>query len=171
MQFSGTCYVKCCAEEHPEMINTSGNTEESAEEKLLSDFYRSLGIRSFTAGGVFWYSIGLRLYTPVPCNRYISLSTHDLSSIWSQGALFVFFPSADNRLAFPGYVYVVEDKNYGFTSIKSGDRRHNIRRAFKHCSVENIPFELLWSPRPQLEKLSIGKVAKLLQSSRIQSFV
>ena len=125
------------------MTNIFGNTEESAEEKWLSDFYRSQGVRSFTAGGLFWYSIGLRRFTTVPCNRHISLSTHDLSSIWSQGALFVYFPSADNRPAFPGYIFVVEDKNYDLGSIKSGNRRHNIRRAFKHCTVERIPSELL----------------------------
>lgn len=119
------------------------NIEHSVEEKFLSDFYDTLGVRTFTASDFLWRSAGLRLFTPVPMVRPISLSSQDLRYMWKQGALFVHFPSADKGPAFPGYIFIVEDKNYDFGSIKSGDRRHNIRRAFKHCTVESIPFELL----------------------------
>ncbi|MEI8181125.1 MAG: hypothetical protein WCG29_00335 [Desulfomonile sp.] len=119
------------------------NTDESVEDKHLADFFRCQGVRCFAAGGFFWRSVGLRLFTPVPSVRPISLSSQDLRSMWKQGALFVHFSSGDNGNSFPGYSWLVEDKNYGFESIKSRNSRRVISRAFKHCTVENIPFQLL----------------------------
>jgi hypothetical protein len=116
---------------------------ESFEDKCLSGFYKSLGVRAFTAAGFCWRSAGLRFFTPVPLVGPISLSPQDLRSMWNQGALFVHLPSEETKHSFPGYIFVVEDKNYDFGNIDSGNRRHNIRRAFKHCTVESIPFELL----------------------------
>jgi hypothetical protein len=139
------------------MTHIPGNTEQLAEEKLLSDFYRSQGVRNLTAGGLFWYSAGLRLFTPIPCNRHISLSSQDLSSMWSQGALFALFPSADKKPFFPGHFYVVEDNNYGLETIKGAKDRYYIRRALKQCKVENIPFELLLQKGSPLVEDTYGR--------------
>lgn len=134
------------------MTQISANPEQSFEEKSLSEFYDALGVRTFTVRDFFWRSAGLRLFTPVPMIRPISLSSQDLRYIWKQGAFFVHFPSLDRGPAFPGYIFLVEDKNYDWGSIKSSDRRHNIRRAFKHCTVESIPFELLLNKAAPLIK-------------------
>ena len=152
------------------MTHIPGNTDQLAEEKWLSDFYRSQGVRAFTASAFFWRSEGLRLFSPIPCNSPISLSSQDLSYMWKQGALFVYYPSADNWPAIPGYVFVVEDKKYGFTSIKSGDRRHNIRRAFKHCTVENIPFELLLQNGAPLIQDTYGRQGRNCNNSVLEGW-
>lgn len=113
------------------------------EENYLSDFCQKTGIKTFHRAGIFWQSMAMRLFVPTPTNSPISLSSEDLSFMWKQGAWFVHFPVS---IDFPGvssYAFVVQDKNYGFGSIKSSDRRHNIRRAFKYCSVERVSFELL----------------------------
>jgi hypothetical protein len=125
------------------MTEIHTNIERSVEENLIANFYDTLCVKAFNAGGYLWRSAGLRLFTPVPMVRPISLSTQDLEHMWKQGAFFVHFPTTGECQGFPGYMFVMEDKNYDFGSIKSGDRRHNIRRGLKHCQVESIPFELL----------------------------
>lgn len=57
--------------------------------------------------------------------------------------MFLHYVSKDGKTYYPGYDLVVSDKNYDFGSIISSKRRHNIRWALKHCSVERIPFDLL----------------------------
>jgi hypothetical protein len=125
------------------MCQSPANLERSIEEKHLSVFYNTLGVRTFTEADFLWRSAGLRLFTPVPMVRPISLSKKDLSRMWKQGAFFIHFPTADVGLGFPGYIFVMDDKEYDWGSIKSSDRRHNIRRGFKHCDVKSIPFEFL----------------------------
>ena len=113
------------------------------EENYLSDFCQETGIKAFYRADIFWQSMGLRLFVPTPTNSPICLSLEDLSFMWKQGAWFVHYPVAIDLPGISSYAFVVQDKNYGFGSIKSSDRRHNIRRAFKHCSVERVSFELL----------------------------
>lgn len=88
-------------------------------------------------------SRGLRFFSPWPTYGQTSLNPQDLSFAWSQKALFLHYVSSDNQPFFPGYDLLVEDKNYGFHSIQSSKRRHNIRWALKHCSVKRISFESL----------------------------
>ena len=133
----------CLSQERVSMTQVLLNTDESVEDKHLADFFRCQGVRCFAAGGFFWCSVGLRLFTPVPLVQPIQLSTQDLRYMWNQNALFVHFPSEDIENSVPGYIFLVQDKNYDFGSIESGNRRHNIRRGLKHCTVENIPFQLL----------------------------
>ncbi len=125
------------------MTQSGAGEERPSEEIYLSDFYDTLGVRTFTEADFLWRSAGLRLFTPVPMVRPISLSKEDLGRVWKQGAFFIHFPTADVGRGFPGYIFVMDDKEYGFGSIKSSDRRHNIRRGFKHCDVKSIPFEFL----------------------------
>jgi hypothetical protein len=125
------------------MTQSGAGEERPSEEIYLSDFYNTLGVRTFTEADFLWRSAGLRLFTPVPMVRSISLSKEDLGRVWKRGAFFIHFPTADVGRGFPGYIFVMDDKEYGFGSIKSSDRRHNIRRGFKHCDVKSIPFEFL----------------------------
>jgi hypothetical protein len=131
------------SQEHTFMAQNSANLEIPIQEKHLSDFYDALGVRTFSVANFLWRSAGLRLFTPVPMFRPISLSANDLDAMWEQGAFFVHFPTTDAGPGFPGYIFVVDDKEYDFGNIKSSDRRHNIRRGFKHCEVKSVPFEVL----------------------------
>lgn len=117
--------------------------QNSVDEKHLSDFCQARGASFFVVGGLFWMSRGMRLFSPWPASRPISLSREDLRIIWDQRALFLHYVSSEDKPFFPGYDLVVEDKNYDFKSIQSSKRRHNIRWALKHCSVEPISFESL----------------------------
>ena len=119
------------------------NSEYSVQDEHLSDFCRAIGVRCFSTGDLFWSSYGLRLFSPLPAYRQISLSPKDLSYIWKQGALFIHYFTSDDCPFYPGYDLIVEDKNYDFDNIQSAKRRHNIRWALKHCNVERVPFELL----------------------------
>ncbi len=119
------------------------NTKESIEDKHLSDFCQALGVRCFSAAGLFWGSIGLRVFTHWPPSRQICLSPLDLQYMWEQGAFFVSYFCEDEGVFCASYDVVVEDKNYGYGSIRSAKRRHNIRWALKHCKVEEVSFDLL----------------------------
>jgi hypothetical protein len=119
------------------------NTEHLFEEKHLSDFCRGAGFKFSTVGGLFWKSHGFRLFSPWPAYRTISLTPQDLNSFWADGALFLHYVSSDDKPFFPGYDLLVTDKNYDFDSIQSSKRRHHIRWALKHCSVERISFDCL----------------------------
>ncbi|MFA6222710.1 MAG: hypothetical protein WC647_10410 [Desulfomonilaceae bacterium] len=87
-------------------------------------------------------SRGMRLFSPWPSSRPISLTRHNLRFMWSQKAMFLHYISKDDKPYFQGYDLVVE-KNYDFGSITSSKRRHNVRWALKHCSVERVPFDSL----------------------------
>jgi hypothetical protein len=126
------------------------NSELSVEEKHLADFCQSTGVRYLTAGGLFWDSRGLRLFSPWPFYRPISLSPRDLRHMWSHGAFFLHFVSADDGPFFPGYDLVVGNKNYDLDCVKSSKRRHNIRWALKRCTVERVSFKSLIKLGPQL---------------------
>jgi len=117
--------------------------QDSVDEKHLSDFCRARGVRFFRVGGLFWMSRGLRFFSPWPASKPISLSPQDLRFMWGQKALFLHYVSAEDKPYFPGYDLVVDDKNYDFRSITSSKRRHNIRWALKHCTVERVQFNLL----------------------------
>lgn len=128
------------------------DSEQSVEERHLVDFCRATGVRYLTAGGLFWDSRGLRLFSPWPFYRPISLSPHDIRHMWSQGAFFLHYVSADDGPFYPGYDLVVDNKNYDFDSVKSSKRRHNIRWALKRCTVERVSFEsLIKLGRPLIE--------------------
>jgi len=113
------------------------------EEKHLSAFCRSSGARFFIVRNTFWMSRGLRFFSPWPSSKPIALSLEDLQFMWSQKALFVHYVSSEDKTFFPGYDLVVKEKNYDFDSIHSSKRRHNIRWALKHCSVERVSFDIL----------------------------
>ena len=119
------------------------NVENIDEFGLLSDFCTAREDKFFRANGMFWLSRGMRFFSPWPEARPVSLSPDDRGHIWQQGALFAHYVCSDDQPFFPGYDLIVDDKNYDFGNILSPKRRHNIRWALKHCSVERISFESL----------------------------
>lgn len=121
----------------------SGTAQDLTDEKHLSDFCRARGARFFIVRGCFWMSRGLRFFSPWPASKPIVLSLDDLQFMWGQKALFLHYVSAEDKPFFPGYDLVVDEKNYGFGNIMSSKRRHNIRWALKHCSVQRVSFDLL----------------------------
>ena len=124
--------------------NSSRNTEESFEQKHISDFFRMTGHKVINTSRMVWASIGLKLSEPRPFyNRDSSLSSDDLRYMWKQGAMFLHYFSSDDKPFYPGYILLVEDGNYDLDGIDSDKRRHHIRWAIKRCTVERIPFELL----------------------------
>ena len=95
------------------------------------------------ANGMFWLSRGIRFFSPWPSYKPISLSSADRGYLWRQGAFFAHYVCSDDQSFFPGYDLIVDDRTTIFGNILSPKRRHNIRWALKHCSVERISFESL----------------------------
>ncbi len=128
------------------------NVECTDEFGLLSDFCTARGDKFFLANGMFWLSRGIRFFSPWPSYKPISLSSADRGYLWRQGALFAHYVCSDDHPFFAGYDLIVDDKNYDFGNILSPKRRHNVRWALKHCSVERISFDsLLALGRPLIE--------------------
>ena len=128
------------------------NVEHTDEFGLLSDFCTARGDKFFLANGMFWLSRGIRFFSPWPSYKPISLSSADRAYLWRQGALFAHYVCLDDHPFFPGYDLIVDNKNYDFGAILSPKRRHNVRWALKHCSVERISFDsLLLAGRPLIE--------------------
>ena len=128
------------------------DVEQPPEIKHLADFCLAIGSRFFVIGGLFWMSRGMRLFSPWPSSRPISLSQNDLRYIWKQGALFIHYASSDDKPFFLGYDLVVDDKKYDLESIRSSKRRRNISSALRSCSVEPVSFEsLVKSSQPLIE--------------------
>lgn len=113
-------------------------------------FFERMGLKPFPCAGYLWNAVGLRFYVPNPCCFPISLSSTDLNCMWEKGAFFVQHAVPDNEEGFPSYVFLIDDKNYDFPSIPSSDRRHNIRRAFKKCTVDRISVKTLRKEAPRL---------------------
>jgi hypothetical protein len=123
--------------------STGDFTRQSNDENHLSNFCRASGTRFFIIRNSFWMSRGMRFFSPWPASKPIVLSAEDLEFIWSQKALFIHYVSTDDKPFFPGYDFLVNDKNYGLDNIQSSKRRHNIRWALKRCSVERVSFDIL----------------------------
>ena len=120
------------------------------EDGYLAEFCEKIGMRYFFGSGFLWQSMGLRLFVPTPNCFPVSLSVDELESMWRQGAFFVQRIVPDSEPGVPSYVFIIDDKNYDFQSITSSDRRHNIRRAFKRCAVEQAPLQSLINEAPRL---------------------
>ena len=120
------------------------------EDSYLSDFYEKIGMRYFFHSGFLWQSMGLKLFVPTPNCFPVPLSEDDLALMWQNGALSVQHIVTENQPGFPSYAFVIDDKGYDLESIKSADRRHNIRRAFKNCSVEQVSLKSLLPEIPKL---------------------
>ncbi len=126
--------------------------QDSVEIKYLADFCGAREVRFFSAAGLFRMSRGMRFFSPWPASNPVSLSKKTLNYIWSQRALFLHYSSSDDKPFFPGYDFIVDDKNYDFRNITSSKRRHNIRWALKHCTVERISFqEMIKLVQPLIE--------------------
>ncbi len=117
------------------------NHQSHAEESYLSEFCEKIGMRYFFEAGCLWQSMGLRLFVPTPNCFAVDLTPQTLESMWSEGAFFVQRIVPEFQKGFASYAFIVDDRNYDLDSIKSSDRRHNIRRAFKHCVVERVSFD------------------------------
>ncbi len=131
---------------HPEVKKSTVEIEDG----YLAEFCEKIGMRHFFGFGHLWQSMGLRLFVPIPNCFPVSLSQDDLDFMWGEGAFFIHHAVPDNENGFPGYVFLIDDKSYDLDCIRSSDRRHNIRRAFKYCTVDQVSFELLKSEAPRL---------------------
>lgn len=138
------------------------------EVKCLSDFCRARGARFFVLRDSFWMSRGMRFFSPWPSSRPIALSSEDLEIVWNQGAWFVHYATYEDKPFYAGYDLVVEDKNYGFESIRSSKRRHNIRWALKQCSVEKVSFDLLVREAGPLIEDTMARQNRVFNSSVLE---
>ncbi len=125
------------------MSDPAINAQESFEEKHLLDYYRKIGSETWVESGVVWNSIGFKIFRPTPPFKEISLSCEDLRSIWNRGALFLHYFTSDNCCYTPGWILLVQDRNYNVDSIQSPKRRHNIRWALKRSAIEPISIDFL----------------------------
>ena len=132
------------------MFSIHGNSEYSVQDKHLANFCRSIGVKCFSTGKLFWNSMGLGVFSHWPSFKQFSLSPSELQYMWKQGAFFIHYFCSDHGPFYSGYDLIVEDKNYDINSIQSPKRRHNIRWALKHCNVERVTFELLEQKGPSL---------------------
>lgn len=114
----------------------------SNEAEYLSDFCRARGARFFVVRDSFWMSRGMRFFSPWPSSWPIAVSPEDLQFMWKQGAWFLHYASSEDKPFYLGYDLVVDDRSYDLGSIRSANRRHNIRRGIKCCSVERVSFDL-----------------------------
>jgi len=120
------------------------------EESYLAEFCEKTGIRYFFDSNRIWQSMGLRLFVPTPSCFPIAFTADELDSIWANGAWFLQHAVHENERGLDSYVFFLDDKNYDFSSIKSSDRRHNIRRGLKNCAVDIVSFDLLKREAPRL---------------------
>jgi hypothetical protein len=123
---------------------------EPSEDSYLAEFCEKTGIRFFFHADCLWQSMGMKLYVPTPSCFSISFSPDELDLMWQEGAWFIQHPVHDHEEGFASYVFFLDDKNYDFASIKSSDRRHNIRRGLKHCAVDRVSFQMLEREAPRL---------------------
>ncbi|MGD9818448.1 MAG: hypothetical protein AB7V04_07080 [Desulfomonilaceae bacterium] len=133
------------------MLSQEQNSRfEELENSYLGDFCERIGMRYFFHSDFLWQSMGLRLFVPTPNCFPAPLSEDDLELMWQNGALLVQHIVTENQQGFPSYAFVIDDKGYDLDSIKSSDRRHNIRRAFKNCSVAQVSLKSLLPEIPKL---------------------
>ncbi len=123
--------------------NIKENVSVRSDESYLAEFYEKLGIRFFFYSNHLWQSMGLRLFVPTPNCFPIALTEDELKSCWEKGAWFLHYAVHEDKPGLPSYVFLIDDKNYDLGSIKSTDRRHNVRRGLKNCTVDIVSFELL----------------------------
>lgn len=124
-------------------LNLEQNASQRNEESYLSDFCEKIGMRYFIGSDCMWRSMGLRLFVPTPSCFPVTFSPDDLKLMWGNGAWFVQHVVREQDPGFDSYMFFVKDKSYDLATIKSRDRRHNIRRSLKHCTVDIVSFDLL----------------------------
>ena len=141
------------------------------EDSYLAEFCEKIGMRYFFGSGCLWQSMGLRLFVPTPNCFPVSLSSDHLESMWNEGAYFVQRIAPEPETGFPSYAFIVDDKNYDFQSITSCDRRHNIRRAFKHCTVQQVSFESILNEAPRLISDTYGRQCRNCGDSVVTGWI
>jgi hypothetical protein len=120
------------------------------EDQALSEFLAATGVSVIETNHRLWYSSGLKIFQPLPCDRPMRVGNQEMDLLWEKGALFLRYPVAEEETpAFPSYIYLVDDKNYGMESL-SGNQRNKIRRALKHCTVRKIDMRLILNQGPDL---------------------
>ncbi|MGC8659674.1 MAG: hypothetical protein ACP5U1_11425 [Desulfomonilaceae bacterium] len=150
------------------MNSTPENIARLLEEKYLEDFCRARNIRYFSFKDAFWMSRGMRLFSPWPSSRPISLSSKELHFMWKQGAMFLHYSCSNGKPYYPGYDLVVDNKNYDLDYIASPKRRHNIRWALKRCAVERISFDSLVKSCPPLIEDTHGRQGRVFNDSVLE---
>ncbi len=113
------------------------------EENYLAEFCQKIGVKFFFHAGRLWRSMGLRFYVPTPNSLPVSLTANELNLLWGHNVWFLQHAVPDEEEGFPSYAFLLRDKNYDLSHIKSSDRRHNIKRGMKHCEVTRISLRLL----------------------------
>lgn len=147
------------------------NGPDHEEDAYLAEFCQRIGMRYFFGSGCLWQSMGLRLFVPTPNCFAVSLTRDHLESMWNEGACFVQHIVSDPEAGFPSYAFIIDDKNYDFQSITSSDRRHNIRRAFKHCTVEQVSFQSIFNEAPRLISDTYGRQCRDCGDSVINGWI
>lgn len=132
------------------ILNPVNGPQQSTEDNHLAEFCQKIGMRHFFCAGFLWQSMGLRFFVPTPNCFPVSLGSDQLEYMWTQGAFFIQHIAQEPEKGLPSYAFIIDDKNYDFHSISSGDRRHNIRRAFKHCVVERVSIDHIIREAPRL---------------------
>jgi len=122
----------------------------SEEDSYLAEFCEKIGVNFFFYANFLWRSMGCHFYVPAPNSLPISLTADDLNFLWENNVWFLQRVIPDDQEGFESYAFLLRDKNYDLSNIKSADRRHNIRRGLKHCIVTRVPFRLLLSEAERL---------------------
>lgn len=124
-------------------IQVLPRTEPSLEDRALTEFLESLGVRVIFFRDHLWHSDGLRMYIPLPCGGPMLVTEEERKILWDQKALFLRYPTAEDVPAYPSHIYLVDDKNYDLANIQ-GNQRKETRRALRNCTVAKIPIQFLF---------------------------
>lgn len=109
----------------------------------FADFWSAQGYKIIRTNSCYWYNTESFVYLSLPFHRIVSPDRKELARIFING------PAVVARYACPGEececnggLYVVDDKNYDFPSLKE-KARNRTRRALKFCQVERVEFSEL----------------------------
>ena len=122
------------------MLGAPGVTSGMNDDATLGTFFRAIGNRVLYTQDHLWHEVGPRVFFPLPFHRPFLIASHDLKTLWKNGALFLRYPIDCGTSGYSSYIFLLTDKNYGLPAL-SGKSRNQTRRGLENCSVHRISFD------------------------------